>query len=151
MNPIDWGPSFWKILHIISLNYPDKPSYIQKKNIINFFTNLSNILPCNKCCINYKKKLKENPIENSINNKNSLMKWVIDLHNNVNKSLKKPLLTYEQALNKCYDKCSKNINNSIDNSIDNNSISNIRYYKFIIGFLILVILLLLLFILKKYK
>ena len=52
-----WGPKLWHKLHTISFNYPNKPTEKDKENMYFYFSNLKNILPCDYCKVNYKKKL----------------------------------------------------------------------------------------------
>ena len=47
-----WGPSLWMSLHIISMNYPLKPTAIQQKEYKAFFDALKFVLPCGKCLDN---------------------------------------------------------------------------------------------------
>ena len=41
-----WGPSLWHYLHIMSFNYPVKPTKQDKKNYKNFVVSLKHVLPC---------------------------------------------------------------------------------------------------------
>lgn len=98
MDPTIWGPGLWLALHTITLNYPHEPSNDQKEEIITFFKNLGNILPCYHCRKNYYEHLKDIPI--NANSKLELVNWLIDIHNDVNKYLNKPILSREEALSK---------------------------------------------------
>ena len=40
----------------------------------------------------------EHPIDPHLENKDSLVKWVIDIHNKVNEELNKPKLEYQEAI-----------------------------------------------------
>jgi len=40
MDPKVWGPKLWFVIHTIALNYPDNPSYDQKRIHEDFFNNL---------------------------------------------------------------------------------------------------------------
>lgn len=94
-----WGPHAWIFLHSIALEYPNNPSEIDKKNMISFFNSLGNVLPCYKCKVNFKKHIKDKPLTDEIlSSKNNLVKWLIDIHNSVNKNNNKQVLSYEQAL-----------------------------------------------------
>ncbi len=53
-----WGPPLWHFLHVMSFNYPVKPSAKDKKHYKNFIMNLQNILPCRYCRENLKKNFK---------------------------------------------------------------------------------------------
>lgn len=100
MNPNIWGPHAWNFLHTITINYPYNPTEDEKRNIVNFFNGLSNQLPCEKCKIHYKQLLKENPIEYHNNDKNSIFKWLVNIHNQVNKSLGKKTWSINEIFNK---------------------------------------------------
>ena len=99
MNPEVWGPPAWTFLHSVTLAYPDNPSDIDKSNYENFFNTLQPILPCAKCSQNYMRHLQEDPISNHLDNKNSLVNWLINVHNKVNKSNNKRELTYNEVMN----------------------------------------------------
>ena len=84
-------------MHFVSLGYPDNPTDQDKQNYKNFYYSLQHILPCEKCAQNYKHNLAKYPIDNHLANRDTLVKWVIDVHNEVNEELNKPTLKYEEA------------------------------------------------------
>ena len=94
-----WGPPLWHTLHTISFNYPVKPTKEDKENYYTYFKSLKNILPCKYCRDNLKNYLKSIPFKKSVfKNRDTLSKWVYDLHENINKMLnKKSNLTYDQV------------------------------------------------------
>ena len=94
-----WGPPLWHSLHIISFNYPVKPSKEQKEHYYNFFFNLKNIIPCKYCRDNYEKNLKIQPLnKTNLKNRENLSKWLYEIHELVNKDLgKKSNLSYEEV------------------------------------------------------
>ena len=99
IGPNIWGPHLWKALHMISIGYPNEPTEEQKKNYKSFFENLHYVIPCSICSNNYKRHLVELPITNEImKNKQTLAKWVIDVHNIVNKEHGKPVMHHDDAL-----------------------------------------------------
>ena len=87
----------WYILHIITYMYPNNPTLFSQKRITRFFNNFSMKISCNECRKHYIKYIENNPILNIPNNKNSYIKWLIDLHNDVNIRLNKQIITYEIA------------------------------------------------------
>ncbi len=97
MKPEIWGKHFWFVLHTIAYTYPEKPSYVDKKNAIDFFTALGGVLPCEKCQVHYYENLKHMPVTVAVDSRADLMDWVFRLHNRVNLSTGKPELTKEQA------------------------------------------------------
>tara|TARA_Y100000768_G_scaffold388934_1_gene388915 strand:- start:634 stop:1035 length:402 start_codon:yes stop_codon:yes gene_type:complete len=81
-NPKIWGPKAWFFIETIILSYPNNPTTHDKAIFKNFFNNLGNILPCDKCRTNYKQHLSVNPLTNKIlYNKDSLLNWIIKIHN----------------------------------------------------------------------
>ena len=99
MNPEVWGPPAWTFLHSVTLAYPDNPSDVDKSNYENFFNTLQPILPCAKCSQNYYIHLQEDPISNHLDSKKSLVNWLINVHNKVNKINNKEELTYNEVMN----------------------------------------------------
>ena len=101
MNPNIWGPPTWEFLHSITLNYPVCPNEVQKNNIKNFFNNLQSILPCEKCQLNYKQHLIKSPLTDQIlSSRTTLIRWLFDIHNEVNISTGKKVITFEYFLEK---------------------------------------------------
>ena len=98
IKPAIWGPHGWKFLHYVSLGYPNSPSYEDKSNYKQFYHSLQHVLPCEKCAMNYKQNLVKLPIDNHLENRDSLVKWVFDIHNLVNDELGKENVSYEEAL-----------------------------------------------------
>tara|TARA_B100001093_G_scaffold485396_1_gene519696 strand:- start:2065 stop:2694 length:630 start_codon:yes stop_codon:yes gene_type:complete len=85
-----WGPSLWHTLHTISFNYPVNPTKRDKKNYKNFVLSLKHILPCKYCRMNFKKNIKEVPLnQNALKNRHNFSKWMYCFHEHINKMLKK--------------------------------------------------------------
>ena len=108
--PDFWGPHGWIFLHSITFNYPKNPTNNDKMKYKNFFESIGDILPCEKCSINYKEHIRNHPINNHLNTKSQLIKWLIDIHNMTNQELNKPILSYEEVM---YEYRSKIDNKSI--------------------------------------
>ena len=98
MNPLVWGPSFWFVLHTVSMNYPEHPSIEEKESHRVFYQSVQNILPCALCRQHYKELLVEFPIESSLESRLLLVQWVVFIHNHVNKRLGKPTVTTEEVM-----------------------------------------------------
>ena len=87
ISPKQWGPVAWYFFHIISFTFPQEEDEINKKKhlYIEFYNIILNLLPCLTCQNHYKKILIAKPIDtNNINNRDDLIKWVLDVHNIVN-------------------------------------------------------------------
>ena len=98
IGPNIWGPHGWKFMHYVSLGYPQQPTENDKRNYKDFYTSLQYVVPCATCQGNYKKNLSELPIDNALQSRDSLVKWVIDVHNKVNKETNKRELRYDEAI-----------------------------------------------------
>jgi len=80
------------------MNYPKKPSEEDKQAYYQFFKGLEDVLPCDKCAYNYSTNLQKHPLEQSLESRDSLIRWLIQIHNEVNKETGKPPYTYEQVI-----------------------------------------------------
>lgn len=94
MSPIDpetWGPSLWRAVHFVALGYPASPSEADVAAYRSFFTGLDKVIPCGSCAENYRRHLLELPIEPFLyGGEGRLFEWTVQLHNIVDKELKKP-------------------------------------------------------------
>ena len=107
MEPEVWGPHAWQFLHSITLSYPDNPTLEDKNNHAQFFNSIQNILPCQSCRDHYTQNLQALPIEQHLDNKESLFRWSVDLHNRVNVMNNKREYSYDEVTElyeKMYDK-----------------------------------------------
>ena len=98
MNPKFWGPHAWIFLHSITMSYPKEPTEQDKQTYIKFFNDLQNIIPCEKCADNYNRHLQDFPIGDALETRETMVQWLINVHNEVNKDLGKPIYTYDQMI-----------------------------------------------------
>jgi|TARA_B110000858_G_scaffold181743_2_gene220471 hypothetical protein len=91
-----WGPSMWHYLHIISFNYPLKPTQQQKHKFKTFINSLQYTLPCKYCRINLKNNFKKYPLSDEIFiNRHTFSRYIYNIHELINKMLgKKSGLSY---------------------------------------------------------
>ncbi len=87
---------FWATFHIVSLGYPDAPTYADKRAAKEFFNALPYLLPCAICREHFAEVLKATPIESWLDNRKSLVNWVYTVHNMVNERLGKPAITMDE-------------------------------------------------------
>lgn len=137
INPSLWGSSAWRFMHYITLSYPDNPTKQDKQNIYTFFIVTQKLLPCEKCRNEFDNKLKENPLDDDVlSSRTNLVKWLLLLHNNVNKSLGKDTMSYDQFIN------TYTVTNNSDYS--SHDIFNMSLSAIMICFIIIIILILVL-------
>lgn len=99
MDPKVWGKHAWIFLHSITLNYPNNPTQKQINDHYNFFINLTNVIPCDNCKLHYSENIKKIPLsKNILKSREHFIKWLIDIHNEVNIKNNKTPLTYEQVI-----------------------------------------------------
>jgi hypothetical protein len=86
----NWGPAGWKFLHAITRAYPDKPSEMTKKRYLTFFKSIQYVLPCPVCQIGFASESKDLKMS-TLKNRQTLVKWLITVHNRINKKLGKKI------------------------------------------------------------
>lgn len=94
--PEVWGPLFWSTMHIVSLGYPDEPSYSEKRAAKEWFNALPHLLPCSICRDHFREVIGALPVETWLDNRKSLIEWVWMVHNKVNEKLGKAQITQEE-------------------------------------------------------
>lgn len=97
-NPSIWGPELWQVLHYLTFQYNPLTQYNDMKLL--FIEHLPNIMPCKSCREKYKEHIKKKPIR--LKSRDSLSKWLIDIHNLVNITKKNPTRkhTYKEVRQK---------------------------------------------------
>ena len=149
MDPRIWGPPAWTFLHSVTLAYPDKPTETDKKNYKDFFYKLQPVLPCLKCSNNYLKHIQEDPVDNHLTDKESLVKWLVEMHNKVNRLYDKPEVTYDKMLDNYKSLYSITNYNMFDKNITNYSKPYINNILLLFLFIILIFVLIGIYIKKK--
>ena len=49
MDPVEWGPAFWKTLHVVAANYPERPAACDQTRYREWFRGVGWVLPCAGC------------------------------------------------------------------------------------------------------
>ena len=85
-----WGPALWHALHTMSFNYPVQPTDDDKKHYRDFILQMQYVLPCKYCRMNLKTNFEQLPLQmENMKNRDSFSRYVYDLHELVNKMLRK--------------------------------------------------------------
>lgn len=158
-DPKIWGPHAWKVLHTMAYSYPENPTHETQLNMERFIKTFAEVLPCATCKEDFRKYLLKFPLQSK--SKKSLVKWMVDAHNHVNKKLGKKLITYSEAEKNflkekpddiCVD-CNPTQNTLATGDTVNSSVARTTSYLKIFQFLffILFVIFLLLFLNAKYK
>jgi hypothetical protein len=96
--PDVWGPHGWKFMHFVALGYPDRPDESTRKQYQEFFESFQHVLPCQSCATHYQESLQRVPVSEHLKDRDTLLRWTFDLHNDVNKHKGKSVLSYDEAL-----------------------------------------------------
>tara|TARA_A100001015_G_C14859376_1_gene659707 strand:- start:302 stop:742 length:441 start_codon:yes stop_codon:yes gene_type:complete len=101
--PDVWGPHYWFFLHTISLTYPINPNKIIKKKYYDLIMNFPLFIPIDAIGNSFSKLLDKYPIQPYLDSRESFIKWVHFIHNQINIDLDKPTMEYQQFLTNYYD------------------------------------------------
>lgn len=102
LNPKVWGPHYWFVLHTIALTYPLKPNETVRKKYYDFIENLPIFIPIENIGNYFSELLDKYPVTPYLDSRESFIKWVYFIHNEVNKSLGYEELTLSESLEKYY-------------------------------------------------
>ncbi|KAF9075612.1 ERV/ALR sulfhydryl oxidase domain-containing protein [Rhodocollybia butyracea] len=82
------GQSTWKLLHTMTLRFPENPTNDERDALNSYFHLLSRLYPCGECASEFQALLKKYPPQTSSRKAASL--WLCFVHNEVNQRLAKP-------------------------------------------------------------
>ena len=102
MNSSVWGPHYWFFLHTICLHYPIHPNEETKKIYYDLFQHFHCFIPVPHMAKEYQQLLATYPITPYLDNRESILKWIHFIHNQINQKLEKPTLTYSNFLQQYY-------------------------------------------------
>ncbi|TRM68835.1 ERV/ALR sulfhydryl oxidase domain-containing protein [Schizophyllum amplum] len=82
------GRATWKLLHTMTLRYPENPNADEREALNSYFHLFSRLYPCGECATEFQQLLRKFPPQTSSRRSASL--WLCAVHNQVNKRLEKP-------------------------------------------------------------
>ena len=89
---------YWNCLHYLSYIYPDNPSNDNKNQIIILVNKMKkNGIKCSYCRRHFNKWCSNNDIQKYVNNKNNLISFFINLHNDINLRNKKKIFSKDEV------------------------------------------------------
>jgi len=93
----NWGEHLWAFIHTVTIiDFENNEPHVQR--VLDSLRAVPAVIPCCLCRTHY-----ENAITNlniNLNEPMCLFRWSVNFHNEVNAKLGKPLVTYEEALEK---------------------------------------------------
>jgi len=93
MDQTRWGPPLWRFLHALACTY----TVGQHDDYETVYNALAILLPCSKCRTNYMVHLLRRPFPCRGTGRQRVRNWLVAVHNEVNRSLGKPVLRREEA------------------------------------------------------
>lgn len=101
IDPKYWGKTYWDFIYTVGVSYPEKPTEIDQLKIRQFLDLLTYLLPCENCKDNYEKNLAKYPITSvTVSSRTELLKWIIQINNEVNIEQSKSLVSMDYILRK---------------------------------------------------
>jgi len=82
------GRATWKLLHTMTLRYPETPTQDERDALESYFHLSARLYPCGECAAEFQMLLKKFPPQTS--SRKSAAGWLCFLHNQVNERLRKP-------------------------------------------------------------
>ena len=128
-----WGTHYWFTLHTIALNYPITVNKVTKKKHYDLVMNIPLFIPNVKNGNIFSDLLDKYPVTPYLDSRDAFVKWTHFIHNRVNQLLHKPLMSYEDFIEK-YTLIPKKTDNS------SSSLSKYDYKSFIILLLVFIII-----------
>ena len=93
---------YWNSLHYLSYNYPENPSLENKEQILNLINKMrKNGIACSYCRSHFNKWCVKNDIKKYIDNRDNLISFFINAHNDVNNRNNKKILS-KNEIDKIY-------------------------------------------------
>ncbi|THH07539.1 hypothetical protein EW145_g3310 [Phellinidium pouzarii] len=83
------GRATWKLMHTMTLRFPEEPNGDERNALESYFHLQSRLYPCGECAAEFQQLLKKYPPQTS--SRRSAALWLCFLHNEVNKRLEKPI------------------------------------------------------------
>ena len=102
LDPSVWGPHYWFVLFSMALTYPDTPNDVVIKKYYDFIQNLPLFLPHHEIGNHFSKLLDKYPVSPYLEKRESFIKWVHFLHNQINLRLNRDEVSLQDAINAYY-------------------------------------------------
>jgi len=83
------GRATWKLLHTMTLRYPEHPTDDEREALRSYFYLTSRLYPCGECAAEFQQLLELYPPQTS--SRLSASAWLCFVHNHVNERLGKPI------------------------------------------------------------
>lgn len=89
-----WGSGLWHFLHTATFAFPCQPTRKEKRAMVQFLRTLPHILPCPVCRDDFQQYVQGRI---PVNSRDQISRFVVWVHNQINRKLQKPTVTFEEA------------------------------------------------------
>lgn len=98
-DPKIWGPHLWYYMHYSAANYPNSPTAHQKHAMKQWLQSLSVTIPCGNCGHHFNQYIRKHQhrMDEICNSRETLFRFLVDIHNKVNQTHGKPAMSYKEA------------------------------------------------------
>ena len=93
-----WGPHYWFFMMSVAMTYSDFPNDIIKRKYYDFYMNLPLFIPNKEMAKTMLTMLDSYPLTPYLSSKDSLIRWVVFIHNKVNTMIGKPNISVDEAI-----------------------------------------------------
>ena len=93
-DPKVWGPWYWGFLHTTAMCYPDHPNAVVRKQAYTLIQNFPAFIPVESMSASFADMLVTYPVEPYLDSRKSFVKWTHFIHNQVNRQLQKPEMSF---------------------------------------------------------
>lgn len=101
-DPAVWGPYYWFFLHTVAHTYPEHPNAVTKRKYYDLIQNLPLFIPNPEIGNQFSVFLDKYPITPYLDSRDSFIRWVHFIHNQINLSLGKPELTLFEGMDRYF-------------------------------------------------
>ena len=102
LDPAVWGPHYWFVLFSMAVTYPERPNDVTIKKYYDFIQNLPLFLPNHQIGNAFSELLDKYPVSPYLDKRESFIKWVHFLHNQINLRLNRDEVSLQEAVNAYY-------------------------------------------------
>lgn len=95
--PAEWGPSYWYMIHMSSVNFPNRPTNAESNAMKDFIHVVPMLLPCPSCSQHAKEFIYNSNIDLAVESGDNLFHYWVHFHNKVNQRLNKPTVSVQKA------------------------------------------------------
>ena len=98
--PSAWGQNAWMVLYATAMGYPNKPTKEDKDAARNLVLSLRYLLPCEKCRVNFRAKMKGplgHRLDDAVQCSDTFTRYIYDLEAEVASTTGAKLPSYDQT------------------------------------------------------